>query len=555
MYIISYTNTNKKTGKIYTYHAVKSGVRTGSKTKGVTVLQLWKGFDAPKELWPLIMYRVDSILARQGPLWPCSQEVEECAQRIAAAILEKREAKAKEPPKPLPPATEPTDKGPALHDGAAQAAFFAMRRIGLESMLHRLLGGDDKAKVAMCLIAARMQRPLSEMEKTYSWLCRWACPLGPLAGLDFQRRSEMELHHTSDMLLSFKDIIVSELNQAHNSLLNQKALFIFYDQTSFFFEGSQESPMSKRGRSKEKRSDRSLMSVAILADDKNDIIRFRFHLGKVIETKTLLEIVQSMKIDTDTIIIMDKGIATEEIVERLNEHGYKYIVASRKGRSPFDQDKATDTFESNAGHCVSLYKELETTAMGADKMPVTEAFVRWRSSARGARYSDITDKRRNGNEYGLRALDNRCGRAVAKGAYDLRTNVLTMEGKEIWHAHARLTSVESAFRSLKPDLGLRPDYHSDERRSLGHAFISDLARRAINWIRSKLKANGINHSWNTIVDCLMDVNCEKALGAAADAAEEAGLLYPEVAQARGYFKAIGLDKPAPLTRPLDPVRL
>ena len=84
MYIISYTKTNKATGKIYTYHAVMSGVRIGDKTKGVTVLQLWKGFDAPKELWPVIMNRVDSILARQGRLWPCPQEVEACAQRIAA---------------------------------------------------------------------------------------------------------------------------------------------------------------------------------------------------------------------------------------------------------------------------------------------------------------------------------------------------------------------------------------------------------------------------------------------------------------------------------------
>ena len=134
------------------------------------------------------------------------------------------------------------------------------------------------------------------------------------------------------------------------------------------------------------------------------------------------------------------------------------------------------------------------------------------------------------------------------GVYALRTNVLTMEGKEIWHAYVRLTSVESVFRSLKSDLGLRPNYHSAEKRILGHAFISVLAYRAVNWIRNKLKANGINDSWDTIVDWLMDVNCKMALGANADAAEEAGRLYPEVEQARRYFKAIGLDKPAPLIR-------
>ena len=65
-----------------------------------------------------------------------------------------------------------------------------------------------------------------------------------------------------------------------------------------------------------------------------------------------------------------------------------------------------------------------------------------------------------------------------------------------------LTTLESVFRSLKTDLGLRPVYHHMQRRVEGHLFISVLAYYAVHTLRQRLKAEGIGNSWETLRNTL-----------------------------------------------------
>ncbi|MDR1578256.1 MAG: hypothetical protein LBT86_08565 [Deltaproteobacteria bacterium] len=63
-----------------------------------------------------------------------------------------------------------------------------------------------------------------------------------------------------------------------------------------------------------------------------------------------------------------------------------------------------------------------------------------------------------------------------------------------------LTKVESFFRSIKSDLGLRPNFHLKDDRIDGHFYISILAYQCVNWIRNRLSFYNINNSWKTIVN-------------------------------------------------------
>ena len=65
-----------------------------------------------------------------------------------------------------------------------------------------------------------------------------------------------------------------------------------------------------------------------------------------------------------------------------------------------------------------------------------------------------------------------------------------------------LTQLESVFRSLKTDLGLRPVYHQVQRRVEGHLFISVLAYHFVHTLRLQLKAQGIDDSWDTLREAL-----------------------------------------------------
>ena len=83
----------------------------------------------------------------------------------------------------------------------------------------------------------------------------------------------------------------------------------------------------------------------------------------------------------------------------------------------------------------------------------------------------------------------------------LRTNaspLVDLDDATLWRTYTMLTQLESVFRSLKTDLGLRPVYHQVQRRVEGHLFISVLAYHFVHTLRLQLKAEGINDAWDTL---------------------------------------------------------
>ena len=85
-----------------------------------------------------------------------------------------------------------------------------------------------------------------------------------------------------------------------------------------------------------------------------------------------------------------------------------------------------------------------------------------------------------------------------EGNYLIKTNRKDLKADEIWNIYMMLTRVEKAFRDLKTDLGLRPNYHQLEDRVDGHIFISILAYHLMHSIEYMLHQQGISSSWATI---------------------------------------------------------
>lgn len=82
------------------------------------------------------------------------------------------------------------------------------------------------------------------------------------------------------------------------------------------------------------------------------------------------------------------------------------------------------------------------------------------------------------------------------GIYCLSSNRTDLNAIQLWKTYTMLTEIESAFRSLKSELGMRPVYHQKERRIDGHIFISILAYHIMHATRYQLKELGINNSWD-----------------------------------------------------------
>ncbi len=84
------------------------------------------------------------------------------------------------------------------------------------------------------------------------------------------------------------------------------------------------------------------------------------------------------------------------------------------------------------------------------------------------------------------------------GNYLLKTDRDDLSGEQIWNMYVMLTRIEAAFRNLKTDLGLRPNYHHLENRVDGHVFITILAYHILHSIEYTLRENGCHSSWKTI---------------------------------------------------------
>ncbi|MDP2786977.1 MAG: hypothetical protein Q8O79_02730 [Pseudomonadota bacterium] len=76
--------------------------------------------------------------------------------------------------------------------------------------------------------------------------------------------------------------------------------------------------------------------------------------------------------------------------------------------------------------------------------------------------------------------------------------IQTFEGR----LYMLLTDLESVFRSLKSELGLRPVYHLKSERADGHLFISVPAYQCMQLIRRQLKAKGMDRRWSGLHETL-----------------------------------------------------
>ncbi len=88
------------------------------------------------------------------------------------------------------------------------------------------------------------------------------------------------------------------------------------------------------------------------------------------------------------------------------------------------------------------------------------------------------------------------------GEYVIRTNRLDLQEEDISNIHRSLTMIENSFRSMKSDLGLRPNYHKNEEATIAHIFITVLAYHIVCPILKRLAEAELNYTWNTVRNIL-----------------------------------------------------
>ena len=113
-----------------------------------------------------------------------------------------------------------------------------------------------------------------------------------------QSPSHRKLYKAARELYRDKEKIEDFLYQRLASRYPDNMHLCLYDLTNFYFEGRRESStLAQFGRSKEKRSDAKLISLAMLTDGQGFIRRSKTYAGNISEPSTLQEIIPELAPD------------------------------------------------------------------------------------------------------------------------------------------------------------------------------------------------------------------------------------------------------------------
>lgn len=571
MFIRRTQTRNRVSGEAYYTHRLVETIRVGKAVKQRTLLNLGSQFDVKQAEWPVLAARIEQLLHGQGSLLAStlSDTAETLAQRYAAQLLARQpeaavlvRKAATQTASSDSPCLDATGAGAARFVevdlatleqvrprtvGVEQVALAAVRQLGFEEKLAAL--GLNRPQIAAALgnVIGRMAAPLSELA-TYAWL-QQSSALGELIGYDYEGMELQRLYRSADHLLKHRDALEAHLFGAAHTWFGLAETITLFDLTNTYFEGVAAGiGKAKRGRSKEKRSDCPLVTLGLALDVSGFPKRSRLFEGNVSEASTLATMLAQLGAVAGGTVVMDAGIATEANLVWLKQHGYEYLVVSRKQTRQFDPALATEV--QTAGEDTIQVQRVQGQTTG-------EVLLYCYSPARAAKDQAIDTKKATGFEAALQQLatglskprgaknpaniQERLGRAKQKyprvarhytievvldaagkrvsaihwaqapkassalthpGVYCLRTTLSAPSDAELWRIYAMLTNLEAVFRSLKTDLGLRPVHHRIERRVEAHLFISVLAYYFVHTIRLQLKAQGIHHSWQTLRDTL-----------------------------------------------------
>lgn len=426
--------------------------------------------------------------------------------------------------------------------GVEQAALWAMGQCGLQDKLSAL--GLNRAQIAAAVgnIVARMAQPCSELA-THAWL-KDTSALGELLGFDFEAMDLNRLYRASDALYKHREALQEHLFGQARSMFGLGQTITLYDLTNTYFEGVAAGvSKARRGHSKELRSDCPLVTLAMALDASGFVRRVQFFAGNASEPATLEGMLSGLHAAPGATVVMDAGIATEANLSWLRAQGYHYVVVSKLRERQFDAALATEVQSAGdvtiklqrvldaQGHvllyCHSPAREEKDRAIDTAKASGLEAaLVKLQAGLakpRGTQDAATILQRlgrlkqrfaRAAQHYEITAATDAQGKRVTAitwvkrikpgsaaahpGVYCLRTTLVEQDNATLWRTYIMLTELESVFRSLKTDLGLRPVFHQVDRRVEGHLFISVLAYHFVHTLRLQLKAQGINDSWNTL---------------------------------------------------------
>jgi len=374
MFIRRTISKNKQNKKYYTYRLVES-YRVGDKVRQRVLLNLGPDFSVEKEYWPILSNRIEDIIKRRESLFEIDEELESLAQQYALQIITAKsksddiETNKEEDYQNID--INSIEQIKARTIGCEHVVYETIKELQLVSLFEELGFTPTQINSALGILIAKACHPGSEAS-SIDWL-KNISGVGELYDCDYNNISNNNFYRIADTLLAHKEEIERHLYERTKELFNYDETITLYDLTNTYFEGEAKGvEKAKRGRSKEKRSDAKLVTLAVVLDSSGFVKKSSIFEGNISEPSTLKEMIDNLGVsksnttsnslfDTskNSLVVMDAGIATQENIDYLRENGYEYLVVSRKRDKQFDETKAIDVKIDKDGKSVVQAQRVE----------------------------------------------------------------------------------------------------------------------------------------------------------------------------------------------------
>ena len=522
-------NRKKKKGCTYEYWTLVETIRTarGPRQRIVATLGKLPGMDKEEYVgWEEIRHSVQGIHSRQ---WRLFEKENEAVPEWAIVNL----------------------SGISVQNirqfGDSYLGLLLWQKLELDRLFTELQpAGAEKVewKAMFCLsVLARLCAPSSELAIAESWYEKTVLP--DLLGIPVDVVNDDRLYRTLDRILLHKDAVCKHLQDRYSDLFGIGFDFLLYDVTSTYFEGAcTRNPQAKRGYSRDKRPDCLQVCIGLVVTQEGLPVGYEVFDGNRIDVTTLEEIVEMMEGKygkANRVWVFDRGVVSEENIEKLRERGAHYVVGTpRSMLKDFEAELLEENWQmvkqgvevKTVRHpdyadetfilCRSQGREEEERAiLKRQKDHLEQELIKIQQGIRSGRlkHSDKIERRigrwcgryqKAEQLFDVRLIRDRNGKLQdlsieykedrttwserVHGKYLLRTNLQETDPKRLWKTYMQLNQAETAFRMSKSDLGLRPVFHQREDRVQAHIFICFLALAMWKTLELWMESKGLGRS-------------------------------------------------------------
>jgi transposase len=405
--------------------------------------------------------------------------------------------------------------------GACWMALELWRQLELDSFWRSRLRpsreGTPWLKVLKTLVAYRLIDPGSEWRLHREWFD--ASAMADLLDSDFALAEKNTLYRCLDRLVEHKDDLFKFLKRRWGELFGAKFDVLLYDLTSTYFETDVErgaDDLRQFGYSRDKRGDCRQVVIALIVTPEGFPLSYEVMSGNTADSTTLsdfLDRIERRYGHANRIWVMDRGIPTEESLQKMRSIGASYLVGTPKGRlSRLEQsflgqpwakvregvqvkrlateedvyvlaqsdariDKERGMRRKRLRRYVDRLQAIQGQLLTRDQLLMKLGAAK-HEAGRAAALVTVTVPKSMAKTASLEfRLDRAKLRQVRRreGRYLLRTNLDAQQPERLWTFYIQLTEVEQAFKELKHDLAVRPIFHRNEDRIEAHIFVAFLA--------------------------------------------------------------------------------